>query len=135
MEPISIESPDHTKVVMLEYDGEARFGPAFFRAKGVGFPWALGPTVVVGEDVHWSADSRYVVILVFLSRDTSRAPVVELLAVDTIDGGTITIDQNPRGLIHLGTFCADGTYRYTHVKGGVAEDKIWKPPLAFPPSI
>jgi hypothetical protein len=125
--PVEIWSPDHKKSVIIEYDGDVRFGPAFFRAKGNGFNWPLG-NEIVGEDVHWSPDARYVVVLVFLSRDTSRPPNVRLLAVDTTSPGSVVeIDRNASGMIYPTGFAPDGTYHYKRVVAGAVVENTWTP--------
>jgi len=126
MEEITITSPDKRKEICLTYDGEARFGPAFFLGSSSGFEWPLGSSTL-GEDVHWSSDSRYAVVLVFRSRDTSRSPNVDLVAVDTTRGTVQTIDHNSRGLIQQQGFLPSGEYEYRRVDSGVATIKRWHP--------
>ncbi len=128
MSPVIVESPDHAKSVVLEYDGEARFGPAFFRARGSGFIWPLSSCAIIGEDIHWSEDSRYVVVLVLLSRNESLSPVVQLLAIDTHTSDTIEIDRNSGGLIYPIGFLADRTYHYKRSVEGTAQDALWMRP-------
>lgn len=122
-------SPDKRKCVSLEYDGEARFGPAFFRGEGSGFTWPLA-NATLGEDVHWSSDSRYVVLLRFMSRDTAKPPDVELLAIDTDDGSVITIDKNQDGLIRQLGFVSPQQYEYELWQRSLAITKQWTTPSA-----
>src|SRR5690606_16871091 len=115
-------SPDGKKSIDLTYDGEARFGPAFFKGSPKGFSWTLLDSTF-GEDVHWSADSRYVVLVLFHSRDTSRSPDVELVAVDTNNGLMKSLDRNRSGLIYPQGFVATGLFRYIVIVSGLEETR------------
>jgi hypothetical protein len=126
MQSVETVSPDRTKSLFLAYDGEARFGPEFFQVTTRGFSWPLGPSTI-GEDVRWSADSKYVVVLVFRSRDTSLSPNVELVAIDTALGRAIVIDRNTRGLIHQLDFLASGEYECRYFDHGNEEVRRWTP--------
>jgi len=126
MEEITLPSPDGRKIIILEYDGEARFGPAFFVGGSRGFAWPLGSSTL-GEDVHWSPDSRYAVLLLFRSRDTSKSPDVDLVAIDTNDGSLLTIDHNANGLIEPRGFVSSGEYEYRYIDRGSSVMRSWRP--------
>lgn len=110
-------SPDQTKIVALEYQGEVRFGPAYFLGSSTGFFWPLDERLI-GEDVHWSEDSRFAVVLVFNSIDASRAPDVELVAIDTDESRAPSIHRNTTGLIHQLGFVSVREYEYEVVDQG-----------------
>ena len=124
---VTIESPDKRKRTILEYIGEARFGPAFFLGSSSGFDWPLGETPV-GEDAHWSANSRFVVVLMFRSQDTATSPDVELVAIDTEEQKIISIDRNAHGLIYQCGFVDSGDYEYRFMDHGKATTRRWRPP-------
>lgn len=129
MTHVAIDSPDGTKSVLMVYDGESRFGPAFFHATASGFLWPSKLTsATIGEDVHWSPDSRYIVVLVFHSRDSSKPPNVELVAIETLTGGLYSIDSNSRGLIRQNGFTVSGKYEYQWVGSEGATAKSWIAP-------
>lgn len=117
MKPIEIRSPDQQKSVLLEYRGEARFGPAFFVGRSSGFSWPL-EDAIIGEEVHWSADSRFAVLLVFRARDTAAPPDVELVAIDTTTGSVLAIERNKHGLIYPQGFVSAREYEYIRVSHG-----------------
>ena len=125
--PTRYQSPDGRKCVELDYVDEVRFGPALFQARTSGFEWPLG-SALIGEDIHWSSDSRYVVVLVFRSTDSSKAPHVELVAVDTNTGTVVTVDQNQQGVIQQHGFLASGVYEYNRVQHGTYSQAQWTPP-------
>jgi hypothetical protein len=125
----TVRSPDQHKAVCLSYDGEARFGPAFFLGTSSGFDWPLGNSTI-GEDVQWSANSKFVVVLVFCSRDTSRAPHVQLVAIDTDAGSAQVVDENPSGLIVQRGFVSASEYEYCYLEHGVETIRHWHTPVA-----
>jgi hypothetical protein len=127
MNETQIHSPDQRKSVVLEYEGEARFGPAFFRGRSTGFAWPLADATV-GEDAHWSSDSRFVVLTIFRSQDTSTSPDVELVAIDTTNGIVHVIDRNQHGLIHQRGFISPRGYEYVHVSAGLPSTRLWTAP-------
>lgn len=127
LENTAIESPDRRKAVRLTYAGEARFGPVFCVGSSTGFPWLLGDSTI-GEDVHWSPDSTFVVVMVFCSRDTSRTPHVRLTAIDARDGTLTVIDENLCGLIQQHGFVSESEYAYARVEGGVESIGRWTVP-------
>jgi hypothetical protein len=124
---LRVPSPDGRKAIELEYQDEVRFGPAYFRGSAVGFTWPLG-AVPVGEEVHWSADSRYAIVFVFLSLDASKPPAVKLVAIDTQSGRAIDVDQNPAGWLYQVGFAPDGSYRYKYGTPDPANERSWMPP-------
>jgi hypothetical protein len=128
-ENTAVESPDRRKAVHLTYAGEARFGPVFCVGSSTGFPWLLGDSTI-GDDVHWSPDSRFVVVMVFCSRDTSRTPRVRLTAIDSRDGTLTVIDENLCGLFQQYGFVSESEYAYARVEGGVESIGRWTAPTA-----
>lgn len=113
----------------MDYDGEPRFGPALFHATASGFLWPPNlESATVGEEVHWSPDSRYVVALVFHSRDTAKPPNVELVAIDTLTGRLYSIDANTQGLIRQHGFSISGKYEYQKPNSEGATRKYWIAP-------
>ena len=116
-------SPDKQHRVALVYEGEIRFGPAYYRIEIDG--WQL-PDKLCGEKLFWSPDSRYLALEEWLTTQESEGPVTRLLLVDlatmkaaafeTLEGGFL---ENVRfldgGVFYVKRFPATGKGSETEV--------------------
>lgn len=115
MVSLAYKSPNQTKSVELSYKGEIHFGPAFFEFSFIGFDvnnkWRY-----IGQDIHWSKNSIFVVILVFSSIISSEPPDYSLVIINTCDCSYEYIEKNIEKNIEMVGF--EGDYYIYKVKVG-----------------
>jgi hypothetical protein len=122
MNELTISSPDRKKGIEITYIDEVRFGPAYFSCKPIGFECPFIKTKMIGQDIFWSDDSRFVFLVIFHSTDSSKAPDMELLQIDTKKNGITSIERNFSGKISLIGFIKNHI-EYESVTKEVVENK------------
>lgn len=122
MADLTISSPDNKKAIELSYLGEIRFGPIFFSCKPSGFECPDIETKKVGQDVHWSDDSRFVFLVIFHSVASAMSPDMELIQIDTHTSSIRSIERNSTGKV-VGIGFEKGFYKYEIVSKGVVSKK------------
>ena len=79
---LEFESPDGRSRLILGYESEIRFGPAYYRATLDGLEV---PERVFGRKCAWSADSGYVALELWNSTEESRGPDTSLFLIRVDD--------------------------------------------------
>ena len=79
MDEVVARAPDASMAAVLRYDGEIRFGPAYFSLMVGPFEF---PGRIFGDSYMWSPDCRYFAIQEWLTIDYLRGPHTQLLLVE-----------------------------------------------------
>lgn len=135
---IERRSPDGQHVIRLEYDGEIRFGPPYFRLHVNG---RLAPSRTFGDVALWSSDSQRVAVQEWLTRRENEGPKTRLVVLDVrlqletdvvmVDGGFVEATNLDGDVIaSTGTFF--GTGRVLHFRHELPAMAMWRQTLLVP---
>jgi hypothetical protein len=131
MQSLSFTSPDGKHLASLEYEGEIRFGPAYYRL-------ALDQKLIAGEvfgrEALWSEDSRYLAVQLWLSTEESEGPQTALICFDIAEHRRCQLSTARDGFIVPKRFEGETLIYTKELSGRVSEYEMvfptlprWKP--------
>ena len=101
-------SPDQRHKAQLNYEGEVRFGPPYFRLEVDGKELQ---NRIFGDELCWSEDSRYLAAQEWLTLDYQQGPITRVLLIDVERGRLSEFKTVPKGFVEDFKFVG-GTFRY-----------------------
>jgi hypothetical protein len=101
-------SPNGKHTAQLHYEGEIRYGPAYFTLSldGKTFPGRL-----FGDVLSWSPDSNYLAVQEWLTTDYLTGPVTRVLLIDLEADRCSELEPVQKGFAQVFQFIGD-TFGY-----------------------
>ena len=100
-----LRSPDGAHVARLERAGDVPWGPRYFSLSVDGVPFEGR---IFGDAWLWSADSRYLAVQEWLSRDIHGGPATRLLIIDTAARAEAVVARTTKGWVEPLRFAPPG---------------------------
>ena len=90
------KSPDKTRQVRFCFEGEIRFGPAYFRVQ---ITERGDDERIYGETFQWSPDSRFLALQEWLTTDYQKGPKTALRVFDFLARREAQVSWADKGFI------------------------------------
>jgi len=89
-------SPDGRHEAALEWAGDVRFGPAYYRLYVHG---RRIPRRLFGAELVWSPDSRYLLVQEWLTTSERAGPHTRLVVLDLLEGRECALAEVRQGFV------------------------------------